>query len=128
MPEHAGPEHAGPEHAGLRIAVLEQLDLIKDPCSVAGGTPMGLTELGLVESVDISAADDVTVNLRLTSPFCHMIAFMKSEAESKVGALPGVRSVTVTADKGLDWSPTMIAAPAQRRREDRLRAMQEAAR
>lgn len=84
---------------------------------------MGLTEMGLVGSVDISAGGDVGVNLRLTSPFCHMIAYLQSEAVSLVGALPGVRSVTVSADQGLDWSPALISAPAQRRRQERLDAI-----
>ena len=81
---------------------------------------MGLTEMGLVKSVDISSDGDVRIHLRLTSPFCHMIAFMQSAAKDEVGVLPGVRTVALTADQGLDWSPSMIAEPARRRRQDRL--------
>ena len=109
--------------AELRAAVLQRLDRIKDPCSVAGGTPMGLNEMGLVGSVDISPAGDVGINLRLTSPFCHMIAFMQSEAVKGVGALPGVRSVSLSGDQGLDWSPSMIAEPARQRRQLQLDAI-----
>jgi metal-sulfur cluster biosynthetic enzyme len=112
---------------GLRAAILERLDEIKDPCSCAGGVPMGLGEMGLVDSVDISPAGDVAIRLRLTSPFCHMIGFMKKEAIAKVGALPAVRSVSLEADNGLDWSPSMISEAAQRRRQQRLDLVQMAA-
>ena len=81
---------------------------------------MGLTEMGLVGSVEIEDDGDVTVHLRLTSPFCHMIAFMQSEAQNEVGALPGVRSVRVTGDHGLDWSPDLISPEAQARRRRQL--------
>jgi metal-sulfur cluster biosynthetic enzyme len=104
----------------LRSAILERLDEIKDPCSAASGVPMGLSEMGLIDSVEISADGDVEVNLRLTSPFCHMIAFLKKESIARVGALPAVRSVTVNADNGLDWSPGRISPAARSRRQQRL--------
>lgn len=102
--------------------IRAQLDEIQDPCSCASGAPMGIEEMGLVGSVEIGADGDVQINLRLTSPFCHMIPFLQSEAKSKVGALDGVRSVTVKGDQGLDWSPEMITAEA---RERRARILQE---
>jgi len=111
----------------LREQILQRLDDIHDPCSVAGGMPLGLGEMGLVESVEISASGDVEISLRLTSPFCEMIAFMKTEAIARVEALDGVRSVEVTGDAGLDWSPSMMSPDAQRRRRARIDAVQLAA-
>ncbi len=107
--------------ASLHDEVLRCLDEIQDPCSVAAGTPMGLAEMGLVGSVRISPSGDVEIDLRLTSPFCHMIGFMKTEAMAKVGALEGVRGVTVTGDAGLDWSPDLITPDAQQRRREQLK-------
>lgn len=107
----------------LRAAILRRLDRVQDPCSVAGGTPMGLTEMGLVSHVEISSDGRVAVHLRLTSPFCHMIAFLQSETIEQVGSLPGVTSVTVRADQGLDWSPELIAPAARERRRLRLDAV-----
>ena len=111
-------------HAELRAAALARLDEIQDPCSVAGGTPMGLTEMGLIGSLEISDDGDVAIVLRLTAPFCHMIAFLQKEAVERVGALPGVRAVTVTTDQGLDWSPALITGAARRRREERARGVE----
>ena len=109
-----------------RAAILAQLDEIKDPCSVASGVPMGLAELGLIDTIDISADGEVSIRLRLTSPFCHMIGFFKTEVQRRVAALPGITSVSFSADNGLDWSPDRIAPAAQARRAEQLEKMQAA--
>ncbi len=96
------------------------LDEIKDPCSVAASVPMGLSEMGIVKSVDIQSDGRVEIELRLTSPFCEMIAFMKNEALAKIGSLPGVTAVLVRHDSGLDWDHDFIAPEAQARRQRRL--------
>lgn len=111
----------------LLAQIHRQLDEIKDPCSVATGEPMGMSEMGLVESVDVSDDGDVIVGLRLTSPFCEMIGFLRSEVIAKVGALPSVRSVDVRSDSGFDWSPDDMAPHLRRRRAERLAAMREEA-
>lgn len=103
--------------------IRARLDEVKDPCSVTAGNPMGLAEMGLIKSTEVSDDGDVSLVLRLTSPFCEMIGFLKSQAEEKVGALPGVRSVTVTTDSGFDWSPEDMSAEQQRRRRERLAAV-----
>lgn len=99
-----------------RAAILAALDEIKDPCSVANGTPMGLAEMGLIKTLDITDEGDVAIGLRLTSPFCHMIGFFKVEAQTRLMALPGITKVVLSADQGLDWSPQMIGTAGQARR------------
>jgi metal-sulfur cluster biosynthetic enzyme len=106
----------------LHREIASALDEIKDPCSVAGGTPMGLTEMGLIGHVAVGDDGAVAVHLRLTSPFCHMIPFMQSETVKRVGALEGVSAVTVHGDEGLEWTPEMIDPAAQARR---LHTLQE---
>lgn len=108
----------------LRERIHAALDEIKDPCSLAAGTPLGLTEMGLVKEVRISADGAVTIDLRLTSPFCHMIGFFKTEAVARIGELPGVMSVTLNADNGLDWSPRDISPVAVERRQLHLQRME----
>ncbi|MGQ0631280.1 MAG: metal-sulfur cluster assembly factor [Sporichthyaceae bacterium] len=100
----------------LRTQIEQRLDAIADPCSVAAGSPIGLAEMGLVRAIDITAGGHVTVHLRLTSPFCHMIGFFTHEATRLIGELPGVTEVTLRADQGLDWSPSMISPTANARR------------
>jgi metal-sulfur cluster biosynthetic enzyme len=104
----------------LRELILAELDEIKDPCSLATGLPLGLAEMGLVREVAVSRDGSVTVELRLTSPFCHMIGFFKTEAAARIGRLPGVAAVTLNADNGLDWSPRNISPAAAERRRQHL--------
>lgn len=108
------------------MMIRSELDTIKDPCSVASGTPLGLDEMGLIDSVAITCDGAVTLRLRLTSPFCHMIGFFKVEATRLVLALPGVTAVVVEADNGLDWSPARISPAGQARREVYLAKMRGA--
>jgi metal-sulfur cluster biosynthetic enzyme len=105
-------------------AIMATLDQIKDPCSVANGTPMGLAEMGLIGALDIMATGEVAIEMRLTSPFCHMIGFFKTEAERLLMNLPGVTSVSLRGDNGLDWSPEHMTPVAQARRAHRLKSMQ----
>ena len=101
------------------------LDEIKDPCSVAASIPMGLDEMGIVKSVNIAGSGQVEIGLRLTSPVCEMIGYMRNEAIAKIGALPGVTGVSVSYDSGLDWDHDMIAPEAQVRRRRRLAMLRE---
>ena len=110
----------------LAALIRRQVDAIKDPCSVASGVPLGLDEMGILDTVDIAPDGHVTLTLRLTSPFCHMIGFFKTEATRIVSALPGVSGVTLKADNGLDWSPERISAAGQTKREVHLTRMREA--
>lgn len=104
----------------LREQITAQLDEIKDPCSLAAGTPMGLAEMGLVDAVEISETGAVLVKLRLTSPFCHMIGYFTKEVSRRIKALPGVTAVDLQADNGLDWSPSRISPAATARRDQYL--------
>ncbi len=114
-------------HDRLRTLITAELDEIKDPCSLAAGTPFGLHEMGLVDEVIISEGGQVVVKLRLTSPFCHMIGFFKQEASRRIEALEGVQSVELVADQGLDWSPARISAGALAKRDGHLRRMDASA-
>ena len=114
------PDARPDQHADI----LALLDEIKDPCSVANGTPIGLTSMGLIGALDVSDAGEVSIRLRLTSPFCHMIGFFKVEAERLLKSLPGINSVTLTADNGLDWSPEMMSVSAQEQRTARLKRIE----
>lgn len=107
----------------LRDDIFRVLDEIKDPCSVGFGDPMGLAEMGLIRSVDISPAGDVSVCLRLTSPFCEMIGFFTNTAIDKIQELPSVSSVVIEADSGFDWSPEFMSPARQEQRQVRLRTL-----
>lgn len=102
--------------------VRRRLDTIGDPCAVAQGVPMGLEEMGLIETVELDREGNLEIRMRLTSPSCMMGGYFKVEAERVLGEIPEVRSVAVSSDLGLDWRPEMLSASAQRRRGEALRA------
>ena len=110
-------------HDALRALITAELDEIKDPCSLASGTPMGLAEMGLVDTIAIENGGTVLVKLRLTSPFCHMIGYFTKEATRHIEGLPGVTGVELQADNGLDWSPSRISPAATARRNQYLDRM-----
>jgi len=93
----AGPHGAYAAPGALVDEIRRTLDGIGDPCSVA-------------------------IRLRLTSPTCVMVSYFRIEAEERVLELPGVRSVEVVNDLGLDWSPEMMSPAAKARRGAALRA------
>ena len=107
----------------LAARIRRDLDAIKDPCSLASGVPLGLDEMGIIDTVSVTPDGAVTVTLRLTSPFCHMIGFFKTETDRIVRAFPGVTSVDLVADDGLDWSPSRISPAGQAKRAARIAAM-----
>ena len=101
-------------------AIRRQLNSIGDPCSVAHGTPMGIEEMGLIERIDIDDDGHVAVALRLTSPCCLNVGYFDVETRTRILQVPGVRSVDVTTDRGLDWDPSMMSDDAKRRRRQSL--------
>ncbi len=96
--------------------ILSVLSEIYDPCSISAGTPLSLTEMGLVEKVAIDEAGSVTICLRLTSPGCQVGVFVfEPEIQERLGQLDGIRSVTVEYGDPLTWTEDAISEDGRRR-------------
>lgn len=104
-----------------RGLVEEQLDEIIDPCSAANGTNLSIIEMGLVADIEVESSQ-VTVSLRLTSPFCMQIPYFIDEVEERVGGLDDVSSVTLKTDQGMEWHQGMMTKSARAQREARKAA------
>jgi len=116
---------------GLKARVLERINAVQDPCSLAQAIPIGLTDMGLVTDVRVADADaegrhDVELVLRVTAPGCMYMPFMDRSIRAAVADLEEVGEITTEWDPDADWDPGQIAAPARRRiaesHERRLRA------
>lgn len=107
-----------------RELVMERLEQISDPCSVASGDALGLHSMGLIDSVEVGPAGVVTVDLRLTAPSCLMIGYFVTEIEARVADLPGVSGVVVKHDTGDRWEPEMMAPEVIERRRARFRELE----
>lgn len=109
----------------LETAVRDRLGNVVDPCSAARGIGNDIVEMGLVRDVHIDDDGRVTVALRLTTPACMMVANFQRQLEEEVGSLPGVSSVALETDAGLEWTPEMMSEEARERREAYLASFRE---
>lgn len=96
--------------------VREKLREIVDPCSAANGSNLDIVEMGLVNNVEITDGD-VRVEMRLTTPACHMIPYFIEEIDSRVGTLLGVESIEVETDDGMEWDTEMMSEEAKQKRQ-----------
>jgi len=72
-----------PEHRDdLVNTVLERLNEIQDPCSVAAGTSIGLTEMGLVDAVCEEGASVATA-----------MTWAREVARAAPGAIAGLKEL-----------------------------------
>ena len=96
--------------------VRDALRGIVDPCSAANGSNLDIVEMGLVKNIQVNDGD-VRVEMRLTTPACHMVPYFIEEIEERVGALSGVESVEVETDDGMGWNTEMMSEEAKEKRQ-----------
>lgn len=101
--------------------VRDALREIVDPCAAATGSGLNVVEMGLLKDLAIDGGH-VAVELRLTTPMCHMVPYFGEEVRERVGALEGVESVGFETDDGVEWSEAMMSEAAQAKRRRVLEA------
>lgn len=104
-------------------AIQAMLDQVVDPCSIATGLPISLTDMGMVTEVTLNEDGVAHVELRLTSPVCWQAANIIAQVEKVVASVPGVSKVICTVDPKAEWIPDMMA-PGPRAALRRLRPME----
>jgi metal-sulfur cluster biosynthetic enzyme len=87
-------------------AILEALDRITDPCSVAMGRPIGIVGLGLIGQVQVEG-DDVQIEMVLTDPSCAFHGPLTQAITDAVTSL-GARHVDVTLAPDVFWTPDRV--------------------
>jgi len=107
----------------IEARVRDQLREIVDPCSAATGSNLNIVEMGLVKTVDVSAGN-VFIQMRLTTPACHMFPYFYEEIDARVGGLPGVESVDLTVDNGLNWCSEMMSDEAAEKQKQLRRGFE----
>jgi len=81
-------------------AIIEALKTIEDPDLF-----IDIYFLGLIYSINIDEGA-VAIDMTFTTPLCPSGPQLKHEVQTKVGALPGVASVTVTITFTPPWQPS----------------------
>src|SRR3712207_5556106 len=95
-------------------------DTIHDPCGMATGVRLGLSEMGLLRRVETEPGVDgwsVRVQLRLTSPGCVYFFAFKDNLEERLTAHPQISRVDVDWDPSLDWTPEDLSPAARSKLE-----------
>jgi FeS assembly SUF system protein len=88
--------------------VIEALRTVYDP-----EIPVNIFELGLIYKVDIDDAQNVHIDMTLTSPACPVAGTLPDEVKDKVAAVEGVQGATVEVVWDPPWHPGMMTEEAQ---------------
>ncbi|WPB73299.1 iron-sulfur cluster assembly protein [Archangium violaceum] len=98
--------------------LMERIQTIPDPCSLATGVPLSIGEMGLLQALECNEGR-VTVRLQLTSPMCMMAAYFMREIDQRLRSHEGVQSVHVEFDHALEWRPEHISSEGRQRLAER---------
>jgi metal-sulfur cluster biosynthetic enzyme len=115
----------GPLRQSKSDEVRAALNEIRDPCSVAAQTPVGLWDMGLITAVDIGEGG-VEICVRPTFPGCLFVGHFDREIRARLAALPWCSSVRIAIDSSTVWTEADMA-PGARRSLERRRAAARAA-
>jgi metal-sulfur cluster biosynthetic enzyme len=102
-------------------------DEVHDPCSMAIGLKIGLSEMGLVRHVTVAPAQggwDLKLQLRLTSPGCQYFYYFRESLEERLNAHPDIVTAEVLWDQIFDWTPEDFAPSAQAKIDARQQLLQ----
>ena len=83
-----------------REAIVDALKTVEDPELF-----LDIWFLGLIYNIAIDEGD-VVIDMTFTSPMCPAGPQLKHEVETKVGAIPGVKKVTVVITFQPPWQPS----------------------
>lgn len=84
--------------------VRERLCAVPEPCSLLMREPTNITDMGLVERVEVDGGR-VSVELVLTDPSCLHFGAMARFITDELLGLDGVTSVQVTVSTTVLWTP-----------------------
>jgi metal-sulfur cluster biosynthetic enzyme len=103
------------------MEVMRILNAIVDPCSIAAGMPIGLVDMGIVQSVEVQG-DAVRITLLPTFPGCIYTAVFSDEIARRLAEVGWTGEVAIELDtSGSIWDEDRME-PAARKRLSEVRA------
>jgi FeS assembly SUF system protein len=96
------------EKAQLESKVIEALQTCYDP-----EIPANIYELGLVYRIEVDDEGGVRIQMTLTTPHCPVATSLPGEVQSKVAAIPGVKSANVDVVWDPPWDPSKMSDSAR---------------
>jgi metal-sulfur cluster biosynthetic enzyme len=101
--------------------VWHTVNAIVDPCSSAMGAPIGLGDMGIVDSVDVTDGH-VLVRLLPTSPGCLYTGIFDAEIQRRLRSFDWCTGVEVALGGGDEiWTEERMSAQGRARLEVRRR-------
>ncbi|GGM66923.1 metal-sulfur cluster biosynthetic enzyme [Halarchaeum rubridurum] len=113
------------EPASVEERARDALRDVADPCSAATGSNLNIVEMGLVKDVEVDDADHAHVEMRLTTPMCHMVGYFIDQVEHRLTELDAVESADLDTDDGMEWSEDYMSEAAQAKRQEVLDGYEE---
>lgn len=98
-------------------AVRAVVDSVVDPCSAGRGVPIGLADMGLLQTIRIDRADGhirVELGMRVTSPGCSFTIEFDTQLRRRL-LDAGADSVEIDWASEFDWTPDDIEPAARQR-------------
>ncbi len=83
--------------------IIEALKDCKDP-----ELNVDIVNMGLIYGIEISN-DDVRLTLTMTSPMCPVTSLILADAQLRVEAIPGVKTVDIDLVWDPLWDPEMMS-------------------
>jgi FeS assembly SUF system protein len=96
------------EDERLRADIVAALKTVFDP-----EIPADIYELGLIYGIGIDAERNVAITMTLTAPACPVAGEMPMWVENAVGAVPGVKSTSVTMTFDPPWDMSRMSDEAR---------------
>lgn len=109
-PDLPAPDPSSPVPVAeqLKSNIVTVLKTVYDP-----EIPVDIYELGLIYSVEVDDAQEVSITMTLTSPMCPVAEILPPEVEAKVRAIEGVKDVDLEVVWDPPWSPDMMSEAAR---------------
>jgi FeS assembly SUF system protein len=88
--------------------IVKALKTIYDP-----EIPINIYDLGLIYKVDIDEDNNVVIEMTFTSPSCPAADFIIEDAQQKIEAIKGVKSVRINMVFEPEWDKDMMTEEAK---------------
>lgn len=92
----------------LEEKIIQALKTCYDP-----EIPVDIFELGLIYEIRIDDEANVNIKMTLTSPMCPVAGTLPPEVQSKVAAVPGVKTAKVDVVWSPPWNKDMMSDVAK---------------
>jgi len=116
-------------HEKLLREVENAANGIHDPCALARGMNIGVTDMGMIRHITLTSGEDCTwtvvMRIRLTAPACTYMPYFEKHISEAVLAIPEVSDFLIEWDGNFDWTPDNMSKSAKAMMAERQRRLEE---